>query len=114
MDSLQSEIERLSSLEQLERKAALAIFLQFRDELTEGKIRAAEKRDGEWQVNAWVKQGILLGFRLGELSEMGSAACLSFVDKDTFPARKFALSDQSARGPGRVFGADRELTLRRP
>ena len=37
---------------------------------------AAEKSgDGAWRVNSWVKQGILLGFRLGELTEMGRASC---------------------------------------
>ncbi len=56
--------------------------MDFRDELTQGKIRAAEKLDGHWIVNVWVKQGILLGFRLGELSEMAQDASLSFVDKD--------------------------------
>lgn len=40
-----------------------------------------------WRVNAWVKQGILLGFRLGQLAASGSD--LSFVDKHTYPARKF-------------------------
>jgi len=36
------------------------LFLEFRDQLTQGKIRAAEKKNGRWKVNAWVKQGILL------------------------------------------------------
>ena len=50
-------------------------------------------------MNAWVKQGILLGFRLGELTKMGDAT-LSFVDKDTFPARQFAVSDKVRVVPG--------------
>ena len=74
-------------------------FLEFRDALTQGKVRAAEKKDGRWLVNAWVKQGILLGFRLGELKEMGDAA-LAFVDKDTFPARRFAVADRVRVVPG--------------
>ena len=60
-------------------------FRQFHEALTRGEVRAAEKQDGQWRVNAWVKQGILLGFRLGDLEESGSGP-LSFVDKDTFPA----------------------------
>src|SRR5216683_5409150 len=99
MPSLQSEIERLSSLADLTADAR-ATFLNFRDQLTRGEIRAAEKVNGEWKVNVWVKQGILLGFRLGELTQMGSGECLSFVDKDTFPARKFTVTDRVRVVPG--------------
>ena len=99
MQSLQSEITRLANTEKLESDARQT-FLQFRDLLTRGEIRAAEKVAGGWKVNVWVKQGILLGFRLGELLQMGSGECLSFVDKDTFPARKFAVADLVRVVPG--------------
>ncbi len=99
MQSLKSEVERLASGEHLSR-GAREIFLEFRDALTRGEIRAAEKVHGEWRVNVWVKQGILLGFRLGELTGMGSSECLSFVDKDTFPARKFTVADRVRIVPG--------------
>jgi 2,3,4,5-tetrahydropyridine-2-carboxylate N-succinyltransferase len=100
MASLKTSIERLSSLGEVEHKpAARETFLEFRDALTQGKVRAAEKIDGRWVVNTWVKQGILLGFRLGELAEMGDAS-LSFVDKDTFPARKFSIADRVRVVPG--------------
>ena len=100
MQSLKSAIERLASLGEVEHKPeARTVFLQFRDELTLGKIRAAEKRSGRWTVNGWVKQGILLGFRLGELSEMQETV-LSFVDKDTFPARRFSIADNLRVVPG--------------
>ena len=99
MSPLKSSIERLSTLGEIEQDPeARKTFLEFRDQLTQGKIRAAEKVDGHWIVNAWVKQGILLGFRLGALAEM--SAGLSFVDKDTFPARKFTLSDRVRVVPG--------------
>ncbi|MEO5937134.1 MAG: 2,3,4,5-tetrahydropyridine-2,6-dicarboxylate N-succinyltransferase [Terriglobales bacterium] len=75
-------------------------FVEFRRALTHGEIRAAEKRDGQWHANAWVKRGILLGFRLGELAEMGDPKVLSFVDKDTFPARRMRLSDGIRVVPG--------------
>jgi 2,3,4,5-tetrahydropyridine-2-carboxylate N-succinyltransferase len=99
MQSLQSSIERFASTEEL-GSVARAAFLEFREQLTAGKIRAAEKVGGEWKVNVWVKQGILLGFRLGQLTEMGSGECLSFVDKDTFPARKFTVADRVRVVPG--------------
>ena len=101
MNTLQSEIERLSSLPATSTDAkARATFDQFREALTRGNIRAAEKRGSRWEVNVWVKQGILLGFRLGELAQMSSGECLSFVDKDTFPARKFAPADRVRVVPG--------------
>jgi 2,3,4,5-tetrahydropyridine-2-carboxylate N-succinyltransferase len=102
MPTLQSSIERLATLGEVESNPeARQTFLDFRDQLTQGKIRAAEKLDGQWRVNAWVKQGILLGFRLGELSKMGAESdTLSFIDKDTFPARHFALADRVRLVPG--------------
>jgi len=100
MTSLKASIEHLASLGEVERDPeARKTFLEFRDALTQGEVRAAEKKDGHWTVNAWVKQGILLGFRLGELSEMGGGT-LSFVDKDTFPARRFAVDDRVRVVPG--------------
>jgi 2,3,4,5-tetrahydropyridine-2-carboxylate N-succinyltransferase len=99
MDSLQSQIERLASAEQLGQDAR-EIFLKFRDALSCGEIRAAERQGSDWKVNAWVKQGILLGFRLGEMTQMGSGECLSFVDKDAFPARKFTVADRVRVVPG--------------
>ena len=53
-----------------------------------------------WRVNAWIKRGILLGFRLGPLTEMGSPEGLSFVDKATYPARRFAAADGVRVVPG--------------
>jgi 2,3,4,5-tetrahydropyridine-2-carboxylate N-succinyltransferase len=99
MPSLKSSIERLAALGEVERNPeARETFLKFRDQLTQGKIRAAEKIAGHWIVNTWVKQGILLGFRLGELADM--SAGLSFVDKDTYPARRFTVADRVRVVPG--------------
>ena len=104
MSSLKSSIERLAALGEVERNPeARPTFFEFREQLTQGKIRAAEKgvdpaNPGKWIVNAWVKQGILLGFRLGELADM--SAGLSFVDKDTFPARQFSVADRVRVVPG--------------
>ena len=100
MQSLRTSIERLAALGEVEHNPeARPVFLKFRDALTQGEIRAAEKIDGRWIVNTWVKHGILLGFRLGELAESGCTA-LTFVDKDTFPARKFSLADRIRIVPG--------------
>jgi 2,3,4,5-tetrahydropyridine-2,6-dicarboxylate N-succinyltransferase len=100
MQALKTAIERLASMGEVERKPeARQVFFEFRDALTQGNVRAAEKQGDRWLVNAWVKQGILLGFRLGELTEMGDAS-LSFVDKDTFPARRFTVADRVRLVPG--------------
>ena len=101
MQELRAAIERLYVAKGKKDLAeAHRVFLDFRDALTHGKIRAAEKKNGGWVVNTWVKQGILLGFRLGELAEMGEPRGLSFVDKDTFPLRRFRVADHVRVVPG--------------
>ena len=101
MQKLRAAIERLyASKAKKYPDEAHRIFVDFRDALTKGKIRAAEKKNGGWVVNAWVKQGILLGFRLGELAEMGEPRGLSFVDKDAFPLRRFRVADRVRVVPG--------------
>ncbi|HYX70085.1 MAG TPA: 2,3,4,5-tetrahydropyridine-2,6-dicarboxylate N-succinyltransferase [Terriglobales bacterium] len=101
MQKLRAAIERLYAAKgEKDLTEAHRVFIDFREALTQGKIRAAEKKNGGWVVNAWVKQGILLGFRLGELAEMGGPRGLSFVDKDTFPPRRFRVSDGVRVVPG--------------
>jgi 2,3,4,5-tetrahydropyridine-2,6-dicarboxylate N-succinyltransferase len=102
MQSLQHEIEHwyAAAVDAETSKAARAAFETLREGLTAGRIRAAEKRDGQWHVNVWVKQGILLGFRLGALQDMSGAGPLSFVDKDTFPVRRFTPEDRVRVVPG--------------
>ncbi len=76
-------------------------FLALRAGLEAGEVRAAEPdatTPTGWRVNAWVKRGILLGFRLGALEEM--PAGLSFVDKHTYPARHFTAGDGVRVVPG--------------
>jgi 2,3,4,5-tetrahydropyridine-2,6-dicarboxylate N-succinyltransferase len=98
---LKSTIEALyASATIADMPAARRTFADFRSRLTRGEIRAAERIDVRWTTNAWVKQGILLGFRLGELKEMSDGAVLNFVDKDTFPARRVALVDRIRLVPG--------------
>ncbi len=96
-------IENLASRETIANSSsdeAHRVFLDFRAALTRGEVRAAEKIDGRWVVNAWVKQGILLGFRIGELREMSDGDVFSFVDKDSFPARRVTVADRIRLVPG--------------
>lgn len=80
------------------------LFREFKEGLNRGELRAAEP-DGAaatgWRVNAWVKKGILLGFRMGAVQEMtvGSGG-QSFFDKSTYPVRKISISDGVRVVPG--------------
>jgi 2,3,4,5-tetrahydropyridine-2-carboxylate N-succinyltransferase len=102
MHALQPAIERFyaAGAAAIDDPAARDVFVEFRDALSAGRIRAAEKIDGCWRTNVWVKQGILLGFRIGELAENGDIGVLSFVDKDTYPVRHFSLKDRVRLVPG--------------
>ncbi len=83
-------------------QSAMNVFLELRGALERGEARAASPDPSAptgWRVNAWVKQGILLGFRLGSLAD-NSAAGFSFVDKHTYPLRHFTLNDGVRIVPG--------------
>ena len=69
------------------------------DDLENGRVRVAEKKDGKWVVNKWVKETILEGFRLGRITDM-SQGQFSFCDKDTFPVRRFSPEDGVRLVPG--------------
>src|ERR1700694_5174694 len=84
-------------------KDAEAAFYELRTGLEAGTLRSAEPDASlplGWRVNAWVKRGILLGFRLGAMVEMGCPDGMSFVDKATYPARRFAAADGVRVVPG--------------
>jgi 2,3,4,5-tetrahydropyridine-2-carboxylate N-succinyltransferase len=103
MHKLQADIERYYSEGTADPERAGhagKLFQEFREALTRGEIRAAQREATRWVVNAWVKKGILLGFRLGELEQMDGAGALSFVDKNTFPARHFSVADKIRVVPG--------------
>ncbi|HEY6491258.1 MAG: 2,3,4,5-tetrahydropyridine-2,6-dicarboxylate N-succinyltransferase [Terracidiphilus sp.] len=77
-------------------------FLALRAALERGEIRAASPDATAaigWRVNPWVKQGILLGFRIGAL-QGSTAGGLSFVDKHTYPVRQFTNEDGIRIVPG--------------
>jgi 2,3,4,5-tetrahydropyridine-2-carboxylate N-succinyltransferase len=100
--ALRTSIEHHTSQppDALDRQAALDDFHRFLDALEAGTIRSAERGDdGDWHANAWVKQGILLGFRLGEVVDF-SAEPFSFFDKSTYPARTMQQSDGVRIVPG--------------
>ena len=87
-------------------KEAEQVFAQLRAALEAGTLRSAEPDATNslgWRVNAWVKRGILLGFRLGALTDMSGkpdSSCLSFIDKATYPIRRFTPEDGVRIVPG--------------
>ena len=78
--------------------------LSFRAELGAGRVRAAEPDRSSptgWRVNVWVKQGILLGFRFGDVVDMGiGKGRWPFFDKDTLPLKPFDVTSGVRLVPG--------------
>src|SRR5687767_7527438 len=78
-----------------------AVFEELKRALNRGEVRAAEKAaDGKWLVNSWVKQGLLLGFRMGAIIDMSAGESLKFFDKDTYPSRPTKIDDNVRIVPG--------------
>jgi 2,3,4,5-tetrahydropyridine-2-carboxylate N-succinyltransferase len=83
---------------------AESTFFELRSALEAGQLRSAEPDLSQpfgWKVNAWVKRGILLGFRIGNMMEMGGET-LRFIDKHTYPVRRFIVADGVRVVPGGV------------
>jgi 2,3,4,5-tetrahydropyridine-2,6-dicarboxylate N-succinyltransferase len=75
------------------------LFREFIGLLNRGAVRAAEPDSNEstgWRVNAWVKKGILLGFRIGGIVEMSG----QFFDKSTYPLKHLSAEDGVRVVPG--------------
>jgi 2,3,4,5-tetrahydropyridine-2-carboxylate N-succinyltransferase len=102
---LQAEIEQL-----FDRKPAsytnanFHLFSEFKAALNQGRIRAAEPCPGAptgWQVNAWVKKGILLGFRMGGIVDMSiDKDRQPYFDKSTYPVKRFTAESGVRIVPG--------------
>ena len=103
--SLQSEIEALYANPPAEyRPEHRELFQDFKRALNAGEIRAAEPDEtapAGWRVNGWVKQGILLGFRLGAMVDMSiDAGKQPWFDKATYPVRTLGVDDGVRVVPG--------------
>ena len=102
---MQAQIESLfDNKPERYTEAHFELFAQFKNALNAGKIRAAEPDPSSptgWRVNAWVKKGILLGFRLGGIVDMSiNAARQPFFDKATYPVRQMTPQDGVRIVPG--------------
>ncbi|MBZ5601232.1 MAG: 2,3,4,5-tetrahydropyridine-2,6-dicarboxylate N-succinyltransferase [Acidobacteriia bacterium] len=102
---MRAEIEKLFE----EKPAAytkehFALFARFKQELNEGRVRSAEPdssaRSG-WRVNAWVKKGVLVGFRMGAVVDMSVDPIRQpMFDKATWPVKRFTAESGVRIVPG--------------
>ena len=106
---LRSQIERLfDALEPQYTEADGKLFEEFKDGLNRGEIRAAEPDPAAksgWRANAWVKKGILLGFRMGHVVDFSlhgetNQRQLFFFDKSTYPVKPMSSGDGVRLVPG--------------
>jgi 2,3,4,5-tetrahydropyridine-2-carboxylate N-succinyltransferase len=89
IQSLRHRLEHFAAgIPEGEEPKALEAFRELKAALNGGAVRAAERgADGVWRANAWVKSGILLGFRLGRVGPAAIGGPFPFYDKDTYPLR---------------------------
>src|SRR5215470_13083065 len=99
---LREQIEALAARESNEFSPAdRAVFDELKRALNRGEVRAAQRSaDGKWIVNSWVKQGLLLGFRMGATIDMSVGDSFKFFDKDTYPTRPTKIEDSIRIVPG--------------
>jgi 2,3,4,5-tetrahydropyridine-2,6-dicarboxylate N-succinyltransferase len=102
---LQSQIESLYDAPPCSyAQEHVELFGAFKIALNRGEIRAADPDPSSptgWRVNAWVKKGILLGFRMGAIVDMSiDARRQPFFDKSTYPVHEFSTADAVRIVPG--------------
>jgi 2,3,4,5-tetrahydropyridine-2-carboxylate N-succinyltransferase len=101
--SLNKDIESFFDSKELNEKLtkkALSAFKEMVKLLNKGEVRSAEKINGVWNANTWVKKGILLGFRLGRLKDISIDENFRFYDKHTLPLKALKMSDSVRVVPG--------------
>lgn len=99
MTDLKQKFENISNKENISYEEGLALFSEIRAALESGIIRTAEKLNGQWVVNNWVKQAILFGFKIGVLQEVESNPW-NYYDKSTLPVQNISLDKKVRIVPG--------------
>lgn len=102
IQELQLSVEKLFQLsaDDIIHNDGIEIFYALKKALNEGRVRAAEKIGDQWRVNEWVKKGILIGFKIGKLSDMSIDGRFRFYDKDTYPLKNLVVKDNVRVVPG--------------
>lgn len=67
------------------------------DQLDSGKLRVAEKRDGKWIVNEWLKKAVLLAFRIWD-NDFIKGGFTNYYDK--VPSKYAAMGSREFREGG--------------
>ncbi len=103
--ALKDQIEQFYSQDSksLDKPTAMRAFTELKFFLNTGEVRAAQQSSNGtsgWTVNDWVKKGILLGFRLGEMSDVSINDNFHFFDKNTYPLKRLSLEHQVRIVPG--------------
>lgn len=99
MADLKHRFETATASGNLNYEEGLALFNEVRLALESGEIRTAEKVNGQWVVNNWVKQAILFGFKIGVLQEVTSTAW-NYFDKSTLPVQDIKIEKKVRIVPG--------------
>lgn len=96
---LQSLIEKIAQNPPADKPEGFeTLFSEFLIALENGSIRSASKTAEGWVANAWVKQGILLGFRYGRnIKQTENSDILEFFDKDTYPIQNIDGKQRNVR-----------------
>jgi 2,3,4,5-tetrahydropyridine-2,6-dicarboxylate N-succinyltransferase len=104
ISNLELQIEaffRITEPSAEQRREGLALFGEFKGALNRGEARAASRDAGnQWIVHQWVKRGILLGFRLGALTDYSIDDNFRFFDKETYPTKRVTINDGVRIVPG--------------
>jgi 2,3,4,5-tetrahydropyridine-2,6-dicarboxylate N-succinyltransferase len=102
VQDLRTRIERwVGGVPAGQKRAAREAVDALREALATGVVRAASRAaSGQWTANAWVKSGILLGFKLGAVVPVAEGGPFNFFDKDTLPLRKLRITDGVRVVPG--------------
>jgi 2,3,4,5-tetrahydropyridine-2,6-dicarboxylate N-succinyltransferase len=102
--TLHEQVEALAALgADAPRSEARTVVAALRSALSSGEVRAAEPDDREpagWRVNPWVKQGILLAFRFGDIVDQTADGRGLYFDKDTLPLKPVKAGDGVRIVPG--------------
>jgi 2,3,4,5-tetrahydropyridine-2,6-dicarboxylate N-succinyltransferase len=99
---LEQIIDRLYAFPpaQLNRAEAMEAVSQLKGLLNEGRVRAAECHNNKWVTNTWVKKGIVLAFRAGELQPIAEGTPFVFFDRDTMSLKHLTISNNVRVVPG--------------
>jgi 2,3,4,5-tetrahydropyridine-2,6-dicarboxylate N-succinyltransferase len=88
VSGLAERIEAAAAAPDASREELRALFEELKTGLNDGSIRAASLVDGDWVVHAWVKRGILLGFRAGVVTRVVTESGFPFFDRDTMTLKR--------------------------